>query len=400
MVMIQGWLKRIHFNDYAYLLVFLFYIPLVFRGFGTDSDTYTALNAWNHFLATGDYVPSRLPGYVIHEIGIYYATWLGDNILSNLLTLMFAVILCFFLIKIAKFYSIPTVSILLVLLNPVFIVNSTSTVDYIWSLAFFVIGFYFISRERILLASLAFGFSSAIRLSNGLLVLIIYLIFFILEFRKKKKIISAFLLGGLLILVINFFAYYLPLDFTHWKLSVFLAPSLGDETMWSPLMRIGRWGYKNLLFWGIPSILLIIILLLMRGKKFITEWSSGYKRILSISIVLIALVEILFLKYPIEIEYLLPLLPFAALIFGILYKEKPRIIIVLSCVILLNGFFSISIARPNIPNHATAAQFEFTSVQGYLLSDISTRPAFEANYYKTKNWWYAQRLDRQNNSEN
>ena len=54
--MLKDWLKRTKFKDYSYLSIFLLYIPLLFLGFGTDSDTYTALNAWNYFLKNNDYV--------------------------------------------------------------------------------------------------------------------------------------------------------------------------------------------------------------------------------------------------------------------------------------------------------------------------------------------------------
>ena len=98
--------------------------------------------------------------------------------------------------------------------------------------------------------------------------------------------------------------------------------------------------------------------------------------------------------YPIEIEYLLPLLLCVALLLGFLYRDKPKWIAALSVLILLNGFVAISIARPDVPNYATSARFEFRPVQGYLLSDIATRPQFEEKYHTADNWWYVQRLQR------
>lgn len=392
--MLKDWVKRNNFKDFSMLSVFLLYIPLLFLGFGTDSDTYTALNAWNYFLKNNDYVPSRLPGYVIHEIGIYYATKYGDSFLSNLVTLLFAIVLCVFLIKLAKYYSIPTSSVLLVILNPVFIVNSTSTVDYVWALCFFVIGFYLLIQKKILCSSLTFAMASGIRLSYGLLILILFIYFFVIYYRENKRCVFSFLLGGLIILVINFAAYYLPLDFTQWKFSVFLNPSLGDSAMWSSLMRIGRWGYKNILLWGVPSVLFLAFLLMSKTKSFLRLWKTSYKGFLGILIALVITVEVLFFRFPIEIEYLLPMVPFIALLFGLLFKKQQWLVVLLSIMILINGFFSISIARPNIPNHATSAQLELSPVQGYLLTDIVTRQSFESNYHKTKNWWYAERMER------
>jgi hypothetical protein len=392
--MLNNLFKRIKFSDYAYLLLFPLYIPLTFLGFGTDSDTYTALNAWKYFLTTHDYVPSRLPGYVIHEMGIYYATKIGDSLLSNLISLLFAALLCLFLIKILKHYSIPASAILLVILNPVFIVNSTSTVDYIWAMCFFVIGFYLLIKEKIIWACLAIAFSSAIRLSYAFLILAVFINFFLYFLREKKKSVGVFFLGGILILIINFAAYYLPIDFTEWKLSVFFTASLGNNAMWSPIMRISRWGYKNVLFWGVPSVFFVLVLLFIKSKKLVSLLKSDFKMIALISAILILIVEAIFLKYPIEIEYLFPILPFMAMIFGILYNKKQWILVLLSTLILINGFFSISIARPDVPNHSTGAIFELAPTQGYLLSDISNRQSFEEKFHNTKNWWYAERIER------
>jgi hypothetical protein len=385
---VLNWLKRFFTKEYACLSIFVLYVPLLFLGFGTDSDTYTALNAWNYFLEHKVYVPSRLPGYVIHEIGIYYATKIGGSLLSNFVTLLFAVISCVVLLKIAKSYSIPKSAILLVILNPVFIVNSTSTVDYIWAMCFFLVGFYLMRRKRIIWGCLALALSSGIRLSYAFMILAVFVYFFIQYVKENNKYFVSFLIGGLFVLAVNFAAYCLPLNFAHWKLSVFLNASLGDESMWSPFMRIGRWGYKNLLLFGIPSTLLILSLFFYKVKFQFKKGFPADKDIIGISLLLILIVELVFLKYPIEIEYLLPILPLLGLILGVFFREKPWIISVVSLCILVNGFFAISIARPDIPNHATSAEFRITSTQGYIFSDIINRPIFEEKFHNLKNWWY------------
>ena len=382
------------------LLLFILYIPLLFLGFGTDSDTYTALNAWNHFLDSHVYQPSRLPGYVIHEMVTFYAVKIGDSVFSNFISLVFACLTCFFLIKIARHFQLPKAAILLVILNPAFIVNATSTVDYVWALFFFTAGLYLMIQQRILPASLLLAFASAIRLSYAFLLIVVFVVFLIQLLRdhdhrvEKLKTILLFLSGGILILVINFAAYYLPLKFTGWNLSIFLSASMGDKSMWSPLMRIGRWGYKNLLLWGIPSAIVLVFFVLLTIKKTTKYFLPKNRYFLLLLLLLACVVETLFLVYPIEIEYLLPLLPFAALLLGFWYRDKPKWIAALSVLILLNGFVAISIARPDVPNYATSASLEFRPVQGYLLTDITTRPKFEEKYHTADNWWYVQRLQR------
>lgn len=393
-------LKNFFSNQYSCLLIFLGYIPLLFLGFGSDSDTYTALNAWDHFLETQIYQPSRLPGYVIHEFVIHYAVKIGDSLLANFISLAFACLSCVILIKIARHSHLPNAFVLLLILNPVFIVNATSTVDYIWAMFFFLAGLYLMIQKRVLVSSLVLAFSAAIRLSYAFLIVVVFLVFVIQYWQKserpadKLRILTLFFTGGILILLINLAAYVLPLTFAGWDLPLFLTASMGDKSMWSPLMRVGRWGYKNLLLWGVPSSMILMVFFFFVFKRRIKKVDPDHKLLLIQLALLSFVVELLFFAYPIEIEYLLPLLPFAALMAGILFRDKPKWIVALSVMILINGFFAISIARPDVPNHATTASLEFRPVQGYLLEDIHTRPQFEEKFHNTDNWWYVQRTQR------
>ena len=356
-----------------YIFLFLLYIPLIFMGYGSDNDTYSVLETWKKFLATQDYVPSRLPGYVIHEFGTYVLSRIGGSVLSNLVTLLFAVITCLVFIKILRMFSLPDITVLLLILNPVYIVNSTSTIDYIWALCFFVLGIYLLLQKKIVFANVSLALAAAIRLSYGILVFGVFIYFFCLYFKEDRKIIKPFLFGVLIILAINFAAYYLPIDFTEWRMSLYLHASVGDASLWSPLMRIGRWGYKNLLFWGIPTALLVFCLFALKIKNLKPAHEPDKKIIVGVSLIILVLVEVIFLFYPIEIEYLLPVLPFAALLLAVMFKEKKGMLLLLSILIFLNGFYSINLAKPNIPNQASSAKVQISLSQGYLVNNAEER---------------------------
>lgn len=387
--------KIFHFfqSKYWCLWLLVLYIPLIFLGFGSDSDTYSSLNVWNNFLQTGKYVPSRLPGYVLHEFSIYFLTKIGGSVLSNLVTLLFAALTCLMVIKLLHHYSLPTNAVLLLILNPYFIASATCTIDYIWALCFFTIGLYFFIKRQFLLSSLFFAFASATRLSYGLLVLGIYVVQFIILIVSNRKSVFRFVLGCFIILIINILFYYLPLNFTHWDLSRMFTGSIGDASLWSPFMRIGRWGYKNLLLWGIPSVFALLLSLMIAFKKGISKFLHA--EFLWIAIAIVLLTEAMFFKYPIEIEYLLPLLPIAAIFLGISFRSRPRLIPILSVLILINGFIAISLAQPDVPNHASSAIFSIRPTKGLLLLEIENRPPFEAEHYNANNWWFDERSEYQ-----
>jgi len=355
------------------LLPFIIYLPFIFMGYGSDVDTYRVLDTWSNFLATNDYIPSRLPGYVIHELGTYLITRLDGSVLSNAVSLLFSILTCIFFVKIIKRFSLPVESVLLIILNPVYLVHSTSTTDFVWALCFFCAGIYLLLDRKIIGAAIALGFSSAIRLSYGLLIFVVLILFLFVYIRKDRKIINLFLVAIGLIFLINFLAYYLPVDFTEWRLKSFFHVSTGDQTLWSPLMRVGRWAYKNLLFWGIPTAFILIGLILNKAGTIKSQWRSQNQVILLCALIILFFAECTFFLYPIEIEYLLPILPFTAIVLAFMYKEKRTVLILLSILMLLNGLYIIQLARPDVANQASSAKLDISITEGYLLSDISHR---------------------------
>lgn len=368
--------RGLNLAGFLYLLLFISYIPLLFLGFGSDSDTFTVIDVWKIFLVTDDYVPSRLPGYVIHEFITYLAARVGGSFLSNLVTLCFAVLLVYFMLRLLYQVEIPRSAILVVLLNPVFILNATSTVDYIWALSCFVMGLYLFTKDRVLSACIVIGLASAIRLTISPIVAWIVLYFLVMSIKKDRRSLQLFLPGIALLLAINFAAYYLPLDFTEWNLKRFLHVDLGDASLWSPVLRIGRWGYKNLVFWGIPVVFLFLAAILLSLKNWRKLERHKERNLVHISLGIILITETIFFLFPIEVEYLLPVLPFVAILGGMLLKSKPWLLVALSVLMFINGFYGISLAHPDKPNAASSAVLAIDPEPGYLLKGIFERIPF------------------------
>ena len=361
-----------HFFTSPPLFVFLAYLPLLFMGYGADNDVYRVLDTWRNFLQTQDYVPSRLQGYVIYEFLTYLIDKLGGSVLTNSVSLLSAFCVVVLVWKILEHFSLPPIGVLLVMLNPVFIVCATSTVDFCIPLACFVFGFFLFLKQKYPYAIIAFGFASAIRFAYVPLTAAMIAIVGYQAFKSDYKWHSI-VITTIGMIVVNLAAYFLPFDFARRDLSLFLTQIPPDEAVWSMPMRIGRWGYKNLQFWGIPTVFLLgltgFILLIRRGDWKIYQSQPFFLMCLTT----LAITEILFFRYPVELEYLLPMLPIIALLFTQIAAQRKRLIIWISLLSLLNGFIAIALAEPNIANRASSATFGIKGEQGYLLKDTLTR---------------------------
>ena len=120
---------------------------------------------------------SRFQGYLVPEVLSSLAAKLGSHYLSNALSAFLGVGSLFFLKKILekKFNQLFLLKVLIVIgLNPYYVIASSSTIDYIYSIFFLVVGFFFLEEERFSLAGLFVAFAISSRFSNGPLIGIIY----------------------------------------------------------------------------------------------------------------------------------------------------------------------------------------------------------------------------------
>ena len=335
-----------------------------------DVDSFRVIEAGKNFLATADYVPSRNPGYVVHEMCSWLLNRLGGSFLSNIGTLLLAILAITSFINVCEKTNLPNrkFAYYLLVLHPFFWFNATCTIDYIWALGFFMAGFSLLFSKKYFFSGLAFGLSIGSRLASFIAVGGILLFFLLKQPKNWKKLsVSIFTTAFFTVLF-----YVLPLDFTGWELRLFEA-SVGTPDYWSPWLRTGRFIYKNIYFWGFPIILFFIFLLLNLIKDRQLPVLQNNKWILISSILVIAGYEILFFRYPIAPEYLLSTLPFWLFILMILMKDKKKLLRILLLLVVLSNFLSINIARPDQPSHATGAEYGIWIEKGYLLQSIETR---------------------------
>ena len=355
------------------LVASVLYIPLAFLGYGSDSDAHAVVRAGQYFVATMDYVPSRLPGFFVHEVFTYLLNLLGSSLLTNLGTIGMSLFMlgCFY--KLCVHWNIPRPALLtlIFMVHPIVWVNAGSTIDYLWALGFALFGFNRLLAKKYLSAVILFSLAIGCRLST--LFLIAVLVFF--QFLKTPGERGKLILTGLLTLGLSFIFFIPPLDFLEWDFSRWLVLSTGDPALWTPLLRIGRFLYKNLMFWGLPAALWLAVIGIVSVVQRRTKLKNSFDATILLCITVIAVYEVLFLLAPIELEYLLPLLPFALVLIGKIVHQKPSYLLVLFALVLLANVLWINPARSTSPNQTSEVVYGLWIEKGYLLQDITTRLA-------------------------
>lgn len=355
------------------VLAAMLYIPLAFLGYGSDSDSFNVVRTGQYFVETLDYIPSRLPGYFVHEVFVYFLNLAGGSLLSNLGSVAMALLLLVSFNRVCRILQVPHPNLLtlVLMIHPFVWVNAASTIDYLWALGFAFLGFERLLKKKYIAASMLLALAIGCRLSTAL-VIGLFLLYVYLQYKDQRRNL---LLSGLAVALISLLLFIPPLDFLEWDISRWLVLSMGDPMLWTPQLRIGRFLYKNLMFWGVPAALWLLFMFARGVIKPGTIQVRKWDLLTWFCLAVILASEVLFLRVPIEMEYLLPLLPFVLILLGRGFTRQPKYLLILLALVFLANFLWINPARSTSPNQTSAVIYGIWLEKGYLLQDISTRLA-------------------------
>ena len=366
-------------NQYHYIIAIVLYLPFLFMGYGSDSDTYSVLWTGEKFASTFDYIPSRPPGFLVFETIVFFLNKLGKSILTNLFVLFMFFVFVYCFIKILKGYEISNqkVLVLAVVAHPIVWIEATSTMDFFVALGFIWLGFYLLTENRWWGAGLALALGIGSRATSVLFVGCILAFLLWINPREWKKILGAAIIAFILSVV-----FYLPsLDFSKWTLR-FLRPAVGGEEYWTPILRFGRWGYKSIFFWGIPVWILFGLGLYQWIKKFEFYRKSDQYRLIIFCLVGIAVYEAFYIFIPTEPAYLMPTIPLWLILMGVFFKSRPKLLWLIVGFLFLSNFVSINFAKPNDKNHATSVAYGVWVDKGLLIVETEERLRYVACGYQ------------------
>lgn len=300
------------------LLVFISRLPFLTPGFGTDDDGWRVALTAQRLAQTGVYKPSRLPGSPVQE---YISALLIDrgamaiNLLSTLMTLV--AIFCFALILIRLRCREPYLAASAFAFMPVIYIASVSAMDYMWAMAFSLLGLLLAMQNRPLLAGLALGLATGCRITSAIFVIP----FLILVYQKENVWVSLMRMLGLIALAsLTTGLAYSPLYARYgWR---FLRHAEAAEP--SPIVM----GQATVGILGGLGTVVVVALLLMwiisrvRGQPIPREqtvFPERFSRAQAVSFWSVSLLTLLiYLRLPHEAAYLIPALPFVLIGLGTL----------------------------------------------------------------------------------
>lgn len=322
-------------------------------------------------MATADYVPSRRPGFIVHELATYVLDQLGGSLLANLGTLFWALVAVVCFQRILRRHKIMHAELLTLALviHPVFWHNATVSADYVWAVGMLLAGLDQLERGRFGWAGLALGLAVGCRISSGLVVGPA-LVYAWLAFHDRRRQVLA---GGLLAGLLTAFAYVLPWDFSEWRLS-FWEISTGAPDLWSLDLQVGRFFYKNLYFWGVPGALIVATLILRVARRFSGGKQPGRYYLAGLCLLALLGLQALFFRYPIEVQYLLPTLPFWLILIGLGMPRRLHLALLIVLVFSFN-LVNLNLAQPDVPGQASQARLGLWLEAGYLVKETQTRIA-------------------------
>jgi hypothetical protein len=279
-------------------------LPFLGAGYGEHADNWRIALAARHIAETGVYEASRFPGYPIQE---YVCSWFWKTgpFGFNLLNALFCAAAVLFFALICVEYGVADwwLAALSLAFVPVLYVNSVSSKDFPWALAFLMAAWWYALRKKPVLAGLLLGLAMGCRITSGAAALPIALI--LVDGATNRVAIRRVILTGLVSAVIVV-AAFLPV-YTRYGadfFSFYAEHAFPDAFQIAARMSIEVWGLLGVA--GICGALFAAFSVSSRptvGPRHLLAWIS-----------MLVIYAIAFFCLPDEAAYLIPVVPFVLLL--------------------------------------------------------------------------------------
>ncbi len=297
-----------------FLIVFISRLPFLSAGYGAEEDSWGIALAAFHTQILGIYEPSRFPGHPVQEI-IYSFLWGTGPFMFNGLCAFFSGISILFFAFILKQLQFKHffIAALAFAFVPVYYISSTYTIDFVWTEAFVLISFYYLLKNKLIIAGIFLGLAIGCRITSGAMLLPFMIIIWQQQNLKLNCIqLLKISVPMFFIILLAFF----PLIKQYG--SSFLM--YYDQFPYPPItkvlykMTLGVFGFVGLMLMGV----IILARIVNRKKQNVGELFDKPldKKIIIVSYIVIALYSISYLRLPQKSGYMIPLLPFVILLFG------------------------------------------------------------------------------------
>ncbi len=345
--------------------VALLYAPWLFLGYGADDDAYRIIRTGRVLLEEGTYVGSRNPGYLVPELGTMVLNALGGSVLANAGTLALGLIALGAFLSLAERLAVPHRFLLAAgfALHPVFWSNATASMDHVWALGFLLAGWLALLDRRWVGAGVLLALAVGSRFTLAPAVGLVLGYAWLSERAERAGVGRA---AGLAVLLGA--ACYLPSAWEFgWTLGFLEPAGLGGAELWTWPLRLGRWGYKNVYFWGLGGTLALA------GFAVLAVRHPERRRLLALVAAVVLAYEALYLRFPLDVGYLLPMLPFVLLGLGVVLAARRAWLVAFVVLVASYNLVSVNLARPDQPFGASDAAFGLWVEPGFLWQQTRIR---------------------------
>lgn len=330
-------------------------VSLSFFGYGSDEDAWIVGQEGTVIWETGRYSISRSTGFPLHELIMaplsVFGKWYACNSFSILCGII--VIVAMFAQHKIKAFRFPVLVFITLSFLPQVIINASSTLDYLPSMACWMLMYYFFLKEKYYLAAIIAGIACGFRPSNGAFIIPVVLV--LLNIREYKKSILVFLTA----FVTGIIAYS-PVLINYGILD----PTREVHIPFLQNLMIGI--YQFLILFGVWQTILIGVLFILHSKKIISQFRTS-KTILLHSTNILFWLAFFFGITSSEAEYLFPVIPSVIFLLDEIITQKQSLIL---CISLLSyNIVSLEILGGESGNR----KFEVSMDAGYTIRDYRDR---------------------------
>lgn len=305
-------------------------LPLLGSGYGADTDAYRVVLTARYLWAEGEYLPSRLPGYPLHEL-VTAGLVGGGPWLTNGTTALAALVGVLVFARLVRELGLPAPG--LVVLGFAFIpylaVTSTTTIDYHWALTAMLGAYLATMRGRPALAGLLLGTAVGFRITAGAFLLPLLLVLLWPRQRRGREAL-VLVLVTLAVAFVVFLPVALPyrFDFLHY------APSRVSPD--GVIRVVGQWAL------GASGAIAVLAALATSWRR-VAALPGRATRDPHISawLLTVVLYTVAFLRLPVDLGYLVPVYPFGLLLLAV--TLRPGVLAVVLGVVLIAGFVDLDI---------------------------------------------------------
>jgi hypothetical protein len=331
---------------YLALIFLISRAPFIALGFSaftnpTDQDVLAVVNSAYLLRYEHVYAVSRFPGYPFYEI-INSLLIGGGWVFTNIATAVASFVSLLLFGKILSVFEIKNKALLLLTLAfvPIIWINSTITMDYMWTLMFILLAAFFVFTDKYQLAGISMGFAIGTRFTSGFMVLPFVLWFLSEKVNRRKILIFISIAAGTAVLLFLPVIYRYKLEFLRgsgfldttpiWK-SMNLAVGFFLSSLNSMVMEL----------FGIAALaaLIFFVILTFKNKPF---HSSERRHLLDFCWLTMLIFILLYFIFPYKVAYLIPAVPWGLIALN--EKLERRFTIIICVLLVLNSAVSIKIA--------------------------------------------------------